>query len=122
MRLPASAPRFGLVGVAATLIHMTVAVAMIEGGQVHPGIANGTAFVIANLASYVANTRWSFNARMGLHTWGRYVGVSLAAWMLTVAIAWGVDAWGGHYLIGIVIIVILVPVLTYVAHRKITYR
>ena len=62
MRLLASAPRFGLVGVAATLIH------------------------------------------------------------LTVAIAWGVDAAGGHYLVGIGITVMLIPVLTLVAQQKITYR
>lgn len=122
MRLPASVPRFGLVGIAATLIHLTVAVGLIEGGHVHPGIANGIAFVAANLVSYVVNTRWSFNARIGLDTWSRYIGVSLAAWMLTVAIAWGVDISGGHYLVGIGVIVILVPVLTFVAHRKITYR
>lgn len=122
MRLPASALRFGLVGIAATLIHLAAAVALIEGGQVHPGIANGIAFVAANLVSYALNTRWSFSARMGLDTWSRYIGVSIAAWLLTVAIAWGVDVAGGHYLVGIGLIVMLVPVLTYTAHRNITYR
>lgn len=122
MNLTASAGRFALVGVAATLIHAMVAMGLIERWALHPGAANGAAFVVANLASYVANTCWSFKARMRLHNWGRFVVVSFAAWVLTVAIASAVAEAGGHYLLGIALVIALIPVLTYVAHQKYTYR
>lgn len=122
MNLTASAGRFALVGVAATLIHIMVAVSLIEWQGLHPGIANGVAFIPANLASYVANTCWSFKARMGLGNWGRFVIVSFAAWVLTMAIASAVAEAGGHYLLGISLVIILVPMLTFVAHQRFTYE
>jgi len=122
MNLTASAGRFALVGVAATLIHAMVATGLIERWALHPGAANGVAFIAANLASYVANTCWSFKARMRLHNWGRFVVVSFAAWALTMAIATVVAEAGGHYLLGIALVVALVPVMTFVAHQKFTYR
>jgi putative flippase GtrA len=122
MNLPASAIRFGLVGVAATLIHAMVATGLIVRWELHPGAANGAAFIVANLASYVANTCWSFGARIKLDNWGRFVVVSFAAWVLTMAIASAVAEAGGHYLAGIALVIALVPVLTFVAHKKFTYR
>lgn len=122
MNLTASAGRFALVGVAATLIHVMVAVSLIEWQGLHPGIANGVAFIPANLASYVANTCWSFKARMDLGNWGRFVAVSFVAWLLTIVIASAVVEAGGHYLLGITLVVALVPVLTFMAHQKFTYR
>lgn len=122
MNLGATAGRFALVGVAATVIHVMVAAGLIEWGGIHPGVANGVAFIAANLASYAANTCWSFEARMRLGNWGRFAVVSLAAWLLTIGIASTVAQAGGHYLLGIALVVALIPALTFVAHRSFTYR
>lgn len=122
MNLSASAGRFALVGVAVTLIHVMVAAGLIEWGGIHPGVANGVAFLAANLASYAANTCWSFGARMHLGNWSRFIVVSLAAWVLTMAIASAVAEAGGHYLLGIALVVAVVPALTFVAHNGFTYR
>jgi len=122
MKVATSALRFALVGVAATAIHVAIATGLIAGWRLHPAAANGIAFVFANLASYVANTRWSFGAPLGLTNWGRFVTVSVGAWLLTVAIAWAVEAAGGHYLAGIALVVLLVPALSFMAHRGFTYR
>lgn len=122
MRLAVSATRFGLVGAGVTLIHILVATSLIEGLHSSPEVANGVAFVLANLLSYVANTRWSFQSRLGLGTWRRFVIVSFAASVLTVAIAWGVHRAGGHYMWGIALVVTVVPILNFVAHRLFTYR
>jgi putative flippase GtrA len=122
MKLSVSAGRFALTGVAATLLHIAAAAALIEGFQWHPGTANGAAFILANGMSYVVNTRWSFRSRLNLDTWRRFIMVSLAAWGLTVAIAWGVEMAGGHYLLGIALVVSLVPALSFLGHRWFTYR
>lgn len=122
MRVAASAWRFALVGLGVTVLHVGVAAGLIEGARLHPATANGVAFVVSNLASYVANTRWSFAAPMMLANWGRFLVVSGAAWLLTVAIAWAAEAAGGHYLVGIGLVVLVVPLLSFAAHRAFTYR
>lgn len=122
MRLAASAGRFALTGLMVTSIHAAVAITLIESLRAHPAVANGAAFLIANLLSFFANTLWSFQARLSLRVWLRFVAVSAAAWVLTMAIAWGVDRAGGHYLLGIAVVVTVVPLLSFVAHRLFTYR
>jgi putative flippase GtrA len=122
MKMPASAIRFGLVGVVATLIHTMVATGLIVCWEFHPSAANGVAFITANLVSYVANTCWTFGFGMKLDNWGRFAAVSFAAWVLSMVIALLVAEAGGHYLLGIAMVIALVPVLTFVAHQKYTYR
>lgn len=121
MTLFISAQRFALTGVAITLAHIAVAIALIERFQFHPGSGNGLAFVVANGLSYAINTHWSFQSRLSLKTWWRFVLVSAMAWALTVVIAWLVERVGGHYLVGIGLVVGLVPTLSFVAHRFFTY-
>ena len=122
MSLIVPASRFALVGIAATLLHITLAIFLIEKLALSPGAANGIAYVLANMVSYIANTQWSFKSQLGLETWGRFVAVSAFAWGLTVGIASAVDRLGGHYLLGIGLVVSLVPVLSFFAHRCFTYR
>jgi len=122
MRIASSVLRFAMVGVAATLIHVTVAVGIIEGKHWHPSIANGIAFVVANLFSYAANTHWSFEAKMSMYSWYRFVTVSLVSGLLTVVISWLVAAAGGPYLLGILLVITVIPTLNYLGHRYFTYR
>lgn len=122
MRIAPSVPRFAIVGIAATIIHIAVAVGLIETVHWHPGIANGIAFVVANFFSYASNTRWSFNAKMSMVSWHRFIFVSAIAWLLTVAISGLVAEAGGAYILGILLVVIFIPPLSYIAHRNFTYR
>lgn len=122
MSVSSAAWRFALVGVSATAIHVVIAAGLIEVERVHPGVANGVAFVVANLSSYLTNTLWSFEAPIRLANWGRYIAVSVSVWSLTVAVAWLVEVTGGHYLVGIALVVLLVPPLSFLAHREFTYR
>jgi putative flippase GtrA len=121
MRLPASAWRFALVGVMSTAVHVLVAGLLIGQADWHPGAANAVAFAIANLASYGANSLWSFRAPLDTRRFGRFALVSGLAFGLTVAIASAVDAGGGHPALGIALVVVLVPGLSYAAHRWYTF-
>lgn len=114
--------RFAATGAVATLAHVAVATALVEALDLHPAIANGVAFIVANLLSYFVNTLWSFDTRLTLSNWRRFLLVSTGAWSLTIALAWGMEQAGSHYLAGIAVIVLLVPAATYVAHRRFTYR
>jgi len=122
MNIPVSIPRFAIVGITTTLIHIVLAIFLIQQLHWHPGIANGMAFVAANLFSYAANTRWSFESKVGLKSWRRFLSVSFIAWVLTVSISGLVQEGGGHHLLGIALVVLLIPPLTYIGHKKYTYR
>ena len=122
MSLSRSASRFVLTGGAATLTHLVVAVLVIEMMGLGQTIANGLAFCVATLLSYVLNTCWSFQARMGLETAWRFLAVSFGALLLTLSLAWLVERAHGHYLLGIAVVVLFVPPLSFAAHRLFTYR
>ena len=121
MNLALSARRFVLTGALATLVHSAITIALVELVHLHPSAANGLAYLAANIMSYLINTRWSFQSNYSFATWLRFILVSILACSLTVAIAWLVDWAGGHYLVGLGIIVTLVPAMSFIAHRLFTY-
>ena len=121
MSIVLSARRFVLTGALSTLVHSSITIALVELANLHPSAANGLAYLTANIMSYVINTRWSFQSHYSLATWLRFILVSLMAFSLTVAIAWFVDLTGEHYLVGLSIIVTLVQIISFFAHRFFTY-
>jgi len=113
--------RFGLAGLAATLLHIITAHAGTTRFALHPGVANGLAFIIANTLSFGLNTLWTFRAQVSLRTWRRFAAVSLLGATLSTAIATAVAVAGGHHLLGIALVVSIIPILSYLAHRRYTY-
>lgn len=113
---------FALAGAAASLTHVVTAIALIESLGLHPAAANGLAFAVATAVSYIGNTRWSFQARFGLTTAWRFLLVCLASGLLTMLIAAAVQRVDGHYLLGIALVLLLVPPVSFMAHRHFTYK
>lgn len=116
------ATRFASVGVLSTLVHVTVSVWLIAGLGQSPVFANATAFVVATLIAYTLNTLWSFSARLETASLVRYVSVSLVGFFSTIAISALAQALSLHYGVGIALVVLLVPVISFVLHRVWTYR
>lgn len=121
-RLPTSLWRFGVVGLLATALHIALVSLLVETRVCEAVAANGLAFIGANLSGYVANTRWSFAQRLSFASWQRYLLVSLAGWLLSMLIAALVQRAGGHYLLGVALVVSVVPVANFLGHRLYTYR
>jgi putative flippase GtrA len=122
MTLQRSLIGFAVSGVIATLTHVITAIALIEGLGVGQTYANGMAFSLATLISYLGNTVWGFDSKIGRATAWRFLLVSVASGLLTVLIAWLVERSHEHYLVGIASVVLLVPPATFLAHRFFTYR
>ncbi len=114
--------RFGLAGMVATLDHVLVAWLAMEKFQLHPALANGLAFLHANSLAYLINTRWTFRASHSARTWRRYLAVSLFGGLASMLISGGVALAGGHELLGILLVVCLLPLISFHAHRRYTYR
>jgi putative flippase GtrA len=114
--------KFGATGICSTLIHILVATTLISGFDKATPIANGTAFIIATLFSYGVNTLWSFSNQISSRNALRFIIVSLVGLALTVLISLLADALNFHYMIGIAMVVMTVPVYSFLAHSLWTYR
>ncbi len=114
--------KFGITGVGSTLIHIVVATIFISllGSNTQTG--NGVAFVIATCFSYAANTLWSFSNKINKRTASRFIIISLGGLVLTLIISTFAEMLGFHYNIGIAMVVLSVPIYSFIAHRLWTYR
>ncbi len=106
----------------ATGIHVAVATPLIYLLHASQVSANGMAFIIANIGSYLLNTLWSFGARPGRDSYLRFLAVSLLGLGLTLAISGVAQSVGAGYWAGLAAILSVVPVVTFVLHRSWTYQ
>ena len=74
--------RFGLTGLLVTGLHAITAIVLIEWLALAPPLANGVAFAVATVVSYVVNTTWSFSSQLHGRTLRRFVCVSVAGFLL----------------------------------------
>ena len=114
--------KFGITGVGSTLIHIAVATVLISVLGSNSQIGNGVAFVVATCFSYTTNTLWSFSNEINRRTASRFVVISLGGLVLTLLISTGADMLGFHYNLGIAMVVLSVPIYSFIAHRLWTYR
>ena len=114
--------RFGFTGVLMTGVHVAFAAVLIEGFGHGAAVANGLAFAGATALSFVINTLWSFASRMDARRLLRFLTVSLVGCAVAMTVAGAAQAAGlGHWL-GIGLVVLTVPPLTFLLHNFWTYR
>ncbi|MCF4997622.1 GtrA family protein [Pseudomonas syringae] len=114
--------RFAITGLFVTALHGLVAVLFIQHVAPLPPLANGVAFAIATVVSYLINTTWSFSARLHGRTLLRFMMVSAAGFLLAMCVAWAAQMAGLHYLLGIGAVALTIPAFTFVLHNFWTYR
>lgn len=113
---------FSLIGVVNTLLHLMVVTGLVELFSVHPIPANGMAFITANLFSFWANSRWSFRAALTRQRYMRFLVISLLGLfvsLLTIAVS---EALQWHYLAGVLLSFVFLPLITFLAHRHWTWK
>ena len=114
--------RFGVTGAIATGVHALVAAAFVNLVAPIPTLANGVAFAVATVFSYVLNTLWSFGQPLRGRTLLRFVVVALIGCALAVGVSGAMERAGFNYLAGILAVVAVVPPVTFVLHGLWTYR
>ena len=112
--------RFSVVGVLATTVHVAMAVALIELGGWRPVPGNGAAFMAALLASYVANYYWTYRSnRPHAGALPRFAVVALSGFALNSLLMHSVvTQFHLNYRFGLALVVLVVPVLSYVANKR----
>ena len=112
---------FSGIGVLNTAIHVAAVVLMVEVYRIHPVAANVAAFMLANIFSYWANARWSFRGSHDTARYLRFLTISLLGLLTTALLSALANALGWHYLAGIALILMILPTITFLAHRKWTW-
>ncbi|KPU50605.1 gtrA-like family protein [Pseudomonas fluorescens] len=114
--------RFAVTGLFVTALHALVAILFINFVIAKPPLANGVAFAVATVVSYVINTTWSFSARLHGSTLMRFMLVSFGGFLLAMLVAWAAQMAGLHYLLGIGAVALIIPAFTFVLHNYWTYQ
>jgi putative flippase GtrA len=114
--------RFAISGLLATALHVVIAVALIRLFVMAAPTANGIAFAIATVFSYAINTLWSFSKPLHGQTLFRFICVSLVGGSMAIGVSAVAARYDLHYLIGIGLVAIFVPPVTFLLHRFWTYR
>jgi putative flippase GtrA len=109
--------RFGLVGIVNTGVHAGIVIALMETLAPPAYVANGIAFMFANVMSYCINSRFTFRTAISFRGYRKFLLVSLLSLALTLAITSLAEYSGLHYGIGLVLVICVVPVLNYLVMK-----
>jgi SAM-dependent methyltransferase len=120
--LTRQALRFALSGLLVTGLHVFIATVFIQSVLLAPSLANGVAFTVATIFSYLINTMWSFSSPLHGRNLFRFCSVSLIGLFLSMTISGAAQYYGLHYWYGIVFVVCIVPPVTFLLHNFWTYR
>jgi putative flippase GtrA len=113
---------FSLIGVVNTFIHLTLVTTLVEFLALHPMPANAMAFIGANLFSFWANSRWSFRTAITGQRYWRFLAVSLAGLGVSIVSIAVSEALRWHYLVGVLLSFLVLPLITFLAHRYWTWK
>lgn len=116
--------RFGIIGVAATVIHSGVVVSLVELGGLSPTPANLLAFGCALGASYVGHYYWTFRAISPHATaFVRFAIAAATGLVLNYALFFAiVDMWRANYLIALCAVLVVVPAVTFTMNKLWAFR
>lgn len=112
---------FALIGVANTLVHGAILVVAVEWVALGVTVAHLVAFCVANIFSYLMNSWLTFKAALSLSRYVRFFLASLLSLGLTLLLAWVAEVYGLHYLLGFVLIVVVVPLLSFAVMKFWTF-
>lgn len=113
---------FGVLGIFNTLLHSGIVIALVETALAGPVAANVAGFAAANTFSFFANCRFTFRQPANWDRYRKFLAVSMLSLVLTVALSALAEAMSWHYLVGLLLVLLCGPVLTFALHRAVTFR
>ncbi len=113
--------KFGVIGGAATGIHVFVFLALGDWFKLSYVQSNFVAYIVATLWSFVGNSLWSFGCKLSSNRFVRYLAVALLGLVLSMGVSWICEAVEVNALLTILTIVAFVTPSTFVLHRYWTF-
>lgn len=112
---------FAVIGVVNTLVHGTILVGAVEWLALDVTLSHLMAFCVANVLSYLMNSWLTFKMALSLGRYGRFFVASMLSLGLTLLLSWVTDVYGLHYLLGFMLIVVVVPLLSFAVMKFWTF-
>ena len=112
--------RFGISGCFATIVHFFVAWLVFNHIESQASVANAVAFVVANIASYVLHTLWSFSSEMNAAQFLRFILVSMIGFGLSCGIPFAIGP--DKFWLSTTVVLIAVPITSFLLHNFWTYH
>lgn len=116
--------RFGIVGLTAAVIHYSIVVELVQKMSLPPLIANVFAFLIAFQMSYWGHRLWTFNDSVSLHrdAFPKLLLVQSVNFTINESLFYLFMVWGLPYNIALLIILSILPILTFASSKLWVFR
>jgi putative flippase GtrA len=115
--------RFGLVGISAALVQFLGVAGFVSFFHLKPLIANCFAFLFAFQVSFLGHTHWTFKAKNSAQTKRKFFVVSSCSFALNQTLyAYLLKYSHLHYLLALLIVILIVPGLTFLLSKFWAFR
>lgn len=113
---------FCIIGVINSLAHSVIVICAVELITLNPVTANIMAFISTNILSYFMNSKWTFALSPTLLGYGKFLLASASGLFITVAFSSLAELMEWHYLIGLFLIIVIMPFLTFFVYKAWVFR
>jgi len=113
---------FAVLGGVNTLLHSGAVVLLVENGLATPVPSHIAGFALANTFSYFTNSWLTFRHAPSWRRYRKFLAVSLLSLGLTIGLSGLAEALEWHYLVGLAMVLLAGPVLSFALHKSITFR
>lgn len=114
--------RFAVVGASGTVIGLGILYILTSLCSVNYLLSNVAAFVVSVTSNYIWNTKWTFERRLGITPYGKYIAASLMTFGINELILWGLTTVGLWYLLSAVIATLVAFVANWVLSRRFVWQ
>ncbi len=112
---------FAAIGFLNTLVHGSVLVTAVELFLLDVTVSHFLAFCTANIFSYIMNSKLTFKSLLSFKRYRRFFLASLLSLGMTLLVSRLADMYGLHYLIGFILVIGVVPILSFLVMKFWTF-
>lgn len=113
---------FACIGAVNTLVHAGAVIIAIEVFVLNQVSSNVIGFFLANLISYVLNSKYTFLRDLGLKAYLLFVFSSLNILALTLLFSSLSQFMGWHYLVGLALVLFVSPLLSFFVNKRFVFK
>lgn len=113
---------FSCIGAVNTLVHAGVVIIAIEIFYFNQISSNVIGFFLANLVSYVLNSKYTFLRKLNIKAYLLFVFSSLNILALTLLFSSLSQFMDWHYLIGLALVLLVSPLISFLVNKRFVFK